>query len=57
MSYKRKAQESETVHLNPYHTHFLLIDDGSTNQFGKEIEWRSRFETIVVAKAEEERGH
>lgn len=30
--------------LDPNHTHFILVDDGSENQFGKEIEFRASLE-------------
>lgn len=29
------------------HTHFILIDDGSENKFGGEIEFRSRLEKFI----------
>ena len=30
--------------LDPNHTHFVLVDDGSSGIYGKEIEFRSKFE-------------
>ena len=30
--------------LDPNHTHFILVDDGSEGQFGKEITFRAKFE-------------
>lgn len=30
--------------MDPNHTHFILVDDGSVGEFGKEIEFRSRLE-------------
>lgn len=35
---------SEDVLLDPNHTHFILVDDGSQDMFGKEIEFRARLE-------------
>ena len=32
------------VFLDPNHTHFILVDDGSEGQFGKEIEFRAHLE-------------
>lgn len=32
------------MHLCQNHTHFIFVDDGSENEFGKEIELRSRLE-------------
>jgi transient receptor potential cation channel subfamily M protein 2 len=29
---------------DPNHTHFILVDDGSEGQFGKEIKFRAKFE-------------
>lgn len=31
--------------LQPNHSHFILIDDGSEGHFGKEIDFRNDFET------------
>ena len=33
--------------LDPNHSHFILVDDGSENQFGKEIELRAQFEACA----------
>ena len=30
--------------LNPNHTHFILVDDGSCGAYGKEIEFRAKLE-------------
>ncbi len=30
--------------LDPNHTHFIFVDDGSEGQFGKEIEFRAHLE-------------
>lgn len=39
----RKNQTNNTdVLLDPNHTHFILVDDGSEGQFGKEIEFRGK---------------
>ena len=35
---------SEDVLLDPNHTHFILVDDGSEDMFGKEIGFRARLE-------------
>ncbi|XP_033748888.1 transient receptor potential cation channel subfamily M member-like 2 [Pecten maximus] len=40
--------ENETC-LDPNHTHFLLVDDGTQKQFGKEITFRTGIE-IAVSK-------
>lgn len=39
-----KAGANTDVLLDPNHTHFILVDDGSENQFGKEIEFRAHLE-------------
>ena len=31
--------------LDPNHTHFILVDDGTEGQFGKEIEFRALLES------------
>ncbi|XP_033748450.1 transient receptor potential cation channel subfamily M member-like 2 [Pecten maximus] len=48
-SYKieRVANRNETF-LNPNHTHFILVDDGSEHQFGKEITFRAEIENAVA---------
>lgn len=39
-----KPGANTDVLLDPNHTHFILVDDGSENQFGKEIEFRAHLE-------------
>lgn len=39
------------MHLDPNHTHFVLVDDGSEGQFGKEIKFRAKLENEL------RRGH
>ena len=34
--------------LDHNHGHFLLIDDGSSETFGREIDFRSRFEESIM---------
>lgn len=41
---KPKVGANTDVLLDPNHTHFILVDDGSENQFGKEIEFRAHLE-------------
>ena len=33
--------------LDEHHTHFILVDDGSVNEFGKEIELRAKLEKCI----------
>jgi hypothetical protein len=33
------------LELDPNHTHFILVDDGSCGMFGKEIEFRAKLES------------
>lgn len=33
------------VFLDPNHSHFILVDDGSTGSFGREIDFRTKLET------------
>ncbi len=35
---------SGDILLDPNHTHFIFVDDGSEGQFGKEIKFRARLE-------------
>jgi hypothetical protein len=36
--------KNDDVLLDPNHTHFILVDDGSEGAYGKEIEFRAHFE-------------
>ena len=40
--------------LDPNHTHFVLADDGTVGQFGKEITLRSQFENYVAQRVGKE---
>ena len=42
-----ESLENKTAALDPNHTHFILVDDGSECKFGGEIELRSKFEAHV----------
>ena len=37
--------------LEPHHTHFLLVDNGTEGMFGKEIELRARLEANIASGA------
>jgi len=39
--------ETNTVSLDPNHTHFILVDDGTERQFGGEIDFRSMLEKYI----------
>ena len=41
---KKEQPKNTDVILDPNHTHFILVDDGSEGQFGKEIEFRAHLE-------------
>jgi len=40
--------ESNTAALDPNHTHFILVDDGTQHQYGSEICLRSKLEENVA---------
>ena len=41
---RKKYQENEhLISLNPNHSHFLMIDDGSANKFGRAYTFRNNF--------------
>lgn len=40
----KKADTSQDILLDPNHTHFILVDDGSEGKFGKEIKFRAQLE-------------
>ena len=41
---KKEQPKNTDVLLDPNHTHFILVDDGSEGLFGKEIEFRAHLE-------------
>lgn len=41
---KKPVVKNTDVLLDPNHTHFILVDDGSEGLFGKEIEFRAHLE-------------
>lgn len=44
-------QRGKPVSLNPDHTHFLLVDDGTQGQCGaKEVLFRARLERVIADK-------
>ena len=43
---------SSDVHLNPNHSHFVLVDDGTIGKFGAEIDLWSKFQEFVATRAE-----
>lgn len=44
MTIDEDNSEKGCVPLCPTHSHFIFADDGSENQFGREVDFRSRFE-------------
>lgn len=50
--YRRAAMNhpntaENTQQLDPYHTHFILVDDGSRESFDGEAKWREKFEKFL----------
>lgn len=44
-------QRGKPVSLNPDHTHFLLVDDGTQGQCGaKEVQFRAHLEKVIASK-------
>ncbi len=54
MHYEMPTAGQKGVPLNPDHTHFLFVDDGSVGKFGVEITWRTEFEKYVSLTAGKE---
>ena len=42
-----RGQNLIECHLDPHHTHFVLVDDGSEGQFGKEMAIRGEMEAEI----------
>lgn len=47
---KRKERLPEGAYLEPHHTHFLLVDNGTSGKFGTEIDFRARLESQIPSK-------
>ena len=45
-----QPEEKQTSALDPNHTHFILVDDGTQQKFGGEIDLRSKLEAHVSEK-------
>ncbi len=41
------SMESSGASLDPNHTHFVLVDDGSVGKYGVEIQLRSKLEKLI----------
>lgn len=48
----RKSAHEKSTNLDPYHSHFILVDNAQKNEFGGEIKLRSRLEKALVNKYE-----
>jgi hypothetical protein len=49
----KNAPDEISDHINPNHSHFLLVDTGKVNEFGGEIQFRTRVEkTLALFKGE-----
>ncbi|CAL1535907.1 unnamed protein product [Lymnaea stagnalis] len=46
-TYDNEELQEKRAHLDPNHTHFLLVDDGTEGKFGIEIEFRSALEKFI----------
>ncbi|XP_072050607.1 transient receptor potential cation channel subfamily M member 3-like [Amphiura filiformis] len=42
------SMESKGASLDPNHTHFVLVDDGSVGKYGVEIQLRSKLEKLIA---------
>ena len=42
--YKANLAQKRSSPLDPNHSHFILVDNGTQKQFGTEIEFRGKFE-------------
>jgi hypothetical protein len=51
MYIKRKNDEKDEAPLEPNHTDFIFIDDGTKHQFGTEIQFRNQFEVMIKGES------
>jgi transient receptor potential cation channel subfamily M member 2 len=49
-----KELKRPATYLDPFHTHFLLVDDGTTGKFGVEIEFRAKLEAEIAKRSPSE---
>lgn len=48
-----QTPKDDTYYLDPNHTHFVLVDDGSeikSQKYGQEIEFRTKLEVALMNK-------
>ncbi len=48
---KSKIGENDETPLEPNHTQFIFIDDGTKHQYGGEFEFRARFEKAISGES------
>ena len=48
---QEKAKTDADPFLEPHHTHFLLVDNGTNGQFHTEIQLRANLEAHIVASS------
>lgn len=44
----KRSQDDKSAHLDPNHSHFILVDSGCLDQFGGEIKFRSKLESAIA---------
>ena len=42
-----EQKRADRTRLDPNHSHFIFVDDGSEGQFGREIDFRSKLENLI----------
>ena len=47
---KKAADKQKFIPLNPNHSSFILVDNGSLFKFGVEIEFRTQLETLISSQ-------
>ncbi|CAF4801552.1 unnamed protein product, partial [Rotaria sp. Silwood2] len=48
---KPRDVQKDEASLEPNHTEFIFIDDGTPSKYGSEIEFRSRFERAIAGES------
>jgi hypothetical protein len=46
---KKKNEDDRDAYLDPNHTHFLLVDDGTESKYGGEIAFRAQLESRLAS--------
>jgi hypothetical protein len=47
----KKFSDEKSAHLDPFHSHFILVDSVKLNDFGGEVKYRSDIEEAICKRS------